>query len=418
MRNIYALLDIGSATIKLVVAEVLDTNVNVLYADKTASHGISKGYVANEEIASEDVKKIVAKANDYLGTTIGSVALIIPTIGSRIYQSDSSISLSDSGSKITSNDIRRILDLSARFKKEADEELVSVIPICFHHDQGSNNKVPLDIKSRNLAVDSLVVTSPKKLLYPFLRVVENAGLDILDVSISAYACALEAFDEAYMNEGSILVDVGFKTSTISFYKDGYLKYLSVVPYGGNDFTRNIYQNFQISPEQGETYKIKYGSVFDRHSKDDIVHTVVYDDEKKDYSLADLHLLDREIAKAIFTKIKEKVELIDQGNNYEIILVGGGSELKLIPEVASQVLNAPVRLYRPETIGVRDMAYVSCLGMIYFMINKAKYQGGYEPSLVLDEITNTMSVRLKGLTRNNPAPQKGVNKILENLFNDE
>ncbi len=418
MRNIYALLDIGSATIKLVVAEIMDTSINILYADKVASHGVTKGYVSNEELATQDVNKIIAGANDYLNTTIESVALIVPTIGSRIYQSDSSISLSDSGSKISGHDINRILNLSARFKKEPDEELLSVIPIRFHHDKGTNSKIPIDIKSRNLAVDSLVVTSPKKLLYPFLRVVEGAGLNILDVSISAYACALETFDSAYMEEGAILIDMGFKTSTISFYKNGHMKYLSVVPYGGNDFTRNIYQNFQISPEQGETYKIKYGSVFDRHSQDDVVHTIVYDKEKKDYTLEDLHALDKEVAKKIFEKIKEKVDLIDRGNNYEIILVGGGSELRLIPEVASEILNSPVRVYRPETIGVRDTAYVSCLGMIYFMINKSKYAGYYKPSMEMADISNTMAIRLKGLTRTNPMPQRAVNKILDNLFNDE
>ena len=52
--------------------------------------------------------------------------------------------------------------------------------------------------------------------------------------------------------------MGYKTSTISFYKDGYLKYLTV-SVGGYNLTRAIAQHLQISMNQAETYKVKYGS---------------------------------------------------------------------------------------------------------------------------------------------------------------
>ena len=40
MKNIYAVLDIGSATVKLLVGEVVSANINVLFAKKITSHGI------------------------------------------------------------------------------------------------------------------------------------------------------------------------------------------------------------------------------------------------------------------------------------------------------------------------------------------------------------------------------------------
>ena len=45
MNEIYAVLDIGSATIELLVGEVVNSNLHVLFAKKVPSHGVKKGIV-------------------------------------------------------------------------------------------------------------------------------------------------------------------------------------------------------------------------------------------------------------------------------------------------------------------------------------------------------------------------------------
>ncbi len=72
-------------------------------------------------------------------------------------------------------------------------------------------------------------------------------------------------------------------------------------------------------------------------------------------------------------------------------------MKLLDKVAGRVLEGPV-VYRPDIIGIRDMAFVSSVGMIFYMSDRAKYLGPYETSVVLPDISNTMAVRFKGLTK--------------------
>ena len=74
--------------------------------------------------------------------------------------------------------------------------------------------------------------------------VEKAGLEVMDICINAFACAKEAFDVVYLQEGALIIDVGYKTSTISFYKDGYLKYLTVCSVGGYNLLDQIAQHLQ------------------------------------------------------------------------------------------------------------------------------------------------------------------------------
>lgn len=419
MKDIYAVLDIGSATLKFVVAEICNINVNVLFVKTIPSHGVKKGIIEDDRILTRDIKKIIEEAETFLETKITSVALTIPTIKAKLYQSDSSISLSKTGERITGDDIVRALRLSARFKRSKDEEVLSIIPVRYHSDKGATVEAPIGEVSRNLIVDSLVITTSKELLYPYISAVEKCGIDVLDITINAFACAKEAFDAVYLKEGAILIDMGYKTSTISFYKDGYLQYLTVCQVGGYDFTKNIAQSMQISMNQAETYKIKYGSLDVNQGQNDIIHTTIIDGQKQDYTQFDLAELLKETAYEVMNKIKEKVAVIENSNKYETLIVGGGGELEMLDTVASEVLECPVRIYRPETIGARDMSLVSATGMMYYLMERKQFVGDYKPSLVLPDITNTMSIRFKGLTKSNPKSQNGkVSKILDSIFNEE
>ena len=302
MKDIYAVLDIGSATLKFLVAEVNNINVNVLFVKTIPSHGVKKGIIEDDRILIRDIRKLIDEAEAFLESKITSVALTIPTIKAKLYQSDSSISLSDAGSKVSTDDIVRVLRLSSKFKRSKDEEVVSIIPVRYHSDKGATVEAPLGELSRNLIVDSLVITTSKELLYPYISVVEKCGVEVLDITINAFACAKEAFDAVYLQEGALLIDMGYKTSTVSFYKDGYLQYLTVCQVGGYDFTRKIAQNMQISMNQAEAYKIKYGSLDVTQGQNDIIHTTFVDEQKRDYTQQDLADLLNETAYEVMNKI--------------------------------------------------------------------------------------------------------------------
>ncbi|WP_286669618.1 cell division protein FtsA [Thomasclavelia cocleata] len=419
MKNIYAVLDIGSATLKFLVAEISNINVNVLFVKTIPSHGVKKGIIEDDRILTRDIRKVIDEAEAFLETKITSVALTIPTIKAKLYQSDSSVSLSETGSKITSDDIVRVLRLSSKFKRSKDEEVVSIIPVRYHSDKGATIEAPIGEVSRNLIVDSLVITTSKELLYPYISVVEKCDIEVLDITINAFACAKEAFDAVYLQEGAVLIDMGYKTSTVSFYKDGYLQYLTVCQVGGYDFTRNIAQNMQISMNQAEAYKIKYGSLDVTKGQNDIIHTTVVEGQKRDYTQQDLADLLNETAYEVMNKIKEKIDVIDNGGKYETLIVGGGGELERLDTIASEVLECPVRIYRPETIGARDMSLVASIGMIYYLLERKQIVGEYTPSLVLPDITSTMSIRFKGLTKSTPKNQSGkVSKLLDTFFSED
>ncbi len=420
MKEIYATLDIGSTTLKLVVAEVISANVNILFSSKVTSHGVRKGVITDAEALVEDIKKVVREADEELNTTITSVGLVLPSINARIYQGDGITKVNNANDKITIDDVIRALKLSTRFQRNRDEEIVCTIPIHYALDTKSTDKLPLGMRSASLKVDSMIVTSKKKFFYGYLEAVEKAGLELLDVTIDAYASALEAFDEAYLKEGAILIDIGCYSSTVSFYEDGYLKYIAQANTGGYDLTKAISEKWWISMDKAERYKIKYGTCEKNVGDDDVIHTNKVDNEVVNYTQQDLSDVLREAVEGMMEEIKTKIDVINDGRSYETVIVGGGGELPSLDVIASSVLNAPVRCYRPETIGVRDMSYVPALGLLYYLNDRKEFLGN-NVSLTLPDISSTMNIRLKGFTKakdESKTPKRKLKRVLENFFSDD
>ncbi len=422
MKDIYATLDIGSATIKLLVGETVSANINILFSKKIISHGIVKGRVEDMNALVEDIKSLIDEANDVLETSITSVALCIPSVHARIYQSDGITKVNSPNDKITSDDVIRALKLSTRFEMNSDEEVVSVIPIDYHLDTKIINKSPVGMKSASLKVDTLIITTKRDYFYNYVIAVEKAGVEVLDVTINSFACAKEAFDEVYLQEGAILIDIGFRSSTVAFFEEGYLKYLAQAPVGGYDLTRKIASSWKIVMDKAEVYKVKYGTCDLSVGDEDVIHTTKLKDKEMRYTQKNLASELEKGVREIMEVIKTKIDVINDGRNYETIIVGGGGELPMMDKIASEVLGSVVRSYRPETIGARDMSFVSCLGMMYYLNDRNLILGKLEPSVVLPDISNTMSVRFKGLTKTKVSEKKQssgkLSKFFENIFNEE
>lgn len=62
-----------------------------------------------------------------------------------------------------------------------------MIPTMFQLDTKSMRELPLGQKSASLKAESLIITTKKKLLYGYISAVEKAGVEILDITINAYA---------------------------------------------------------------------------------------------------------------------------------------------------------------------------------------------------------------------------------------
>ena len=73
MKQVYTSIDIGSDTVKVVVAELFNSKINLLAASSIKSNGIKKGLITDAEQASESRKKAITSGEEMRGIKIKKV---------------------------------------------------------------------------------------------------------------------------------------------------------------------------------------------------------------------------------------------------------------------------------------------------------------------------------------------------------
>ena len=217
-----------------------------------------------------------------------------------------------------------------------------------------------------------------------------------------------------------MIDIGYKTTGISFFEDGYLKFLTNVPMGGHHLTKKVATAWEIPMAKAETYKVKYGTCNTLLSDEDVIHVTYKAKDVINRTQKDLAILLSEGVEELMKTVRDQIVMINNGRRYEVVIVGGGGELENIEDVASRILETPVRTYRPETIGARYMAYTANLGLIYYLSDRSKIFGKQAPSMTLPDVSHTMSARFKGLTKTSSLNKhdKKISKVLDALFSEE
>ena len=78
VRRILSSIDLGTNSIKLIVAEIINDKINILCAISEISKGLKDGLITNDEDVIYSIKKILKKGEDILGLKIKKVVTCVP----------------------------------------------------------------------------------------------------------------------------------------------------------------------------------------------------------------------------------------------------------------------------------------------------------------------------------------------------
>ena len=88
----------------------------------------------------------------------------------------------------------------------------------------------------------------------------TAGVEIADDSIAPLEAAKVLLTDNERRQGCVLVDFGADTTTVSIYKGGCLRFLTVIPLGGQNITRDLC-SLQLDEQEAERIKRDFGVQF-------------------------------------------------------------------------------------------------------------------------------------------------------------
>ena len=157
-RKIYTSIDIGSDTIKFIVAELIKDKLHVLTSNCVKSKGIRKGLIFDPNLATNAIKDGIRDMKEDLGVNINKAIVNIPSNDIKFMLVTGSVTINDENNIISSEDINRVIKESVYAKIEEGYELMTVIPLEYAIDSEKTKELPIGKEGKKLDVKGIMIS--------------------------------------------------------------------------------------------------------------------------------------------------------------------------------------------------------------------------------------------------------------------
>jgi cell division protein FtsA len=373
--NIVVGLDVGTTKVCAVVGELDGSDrLSILGSALVPSQGIRRGVVADIPAAVSAIEDCVRQAEQNSGVHIEAVSVGITGEHVTSMNARGVVAVHDPHQEIGAEDVERVLENAKAIVLPPDREILHNIPRGFIVDGLDGVAHPEGMSGTRLEAETHIVTGTRTFLDNILKCVYKAGIQLESggVVLGPLAAAEAVLLPAERELGAALVDIGGGTTDIAVFTNGAIAYTGVVPVGGEHVTRDIAVGLRVSLEEAERLKVDWGTgLADLLEEDELVSiTPLGEAETTEIPRS----IVAEIIEARMVELFEKVKdhLRKSGYLSQVpagaVVTGGGSLLHGTDQVASDVLETPVRLAAPsEESGITEIVnhprYTTAVGLV-------------------------------------------------------
>ena len=359
-NNLIVGLDIGTTKICAIAVEGDDIEaLNVVGVGTAKSEGLRKGVVVNIEKTVKAIKKAVEECELMCGTQIRSVYAGIAGHHIRGQNSRGMVTVYHNRI-VTDEDIRRVID-AAQVLIPNDREVLHILPQEFIVDDQDGVQNPLGMAAARLEVNVHIVTGSVTSAQNIIKCCNQSGLDVEDIVLEPLSSSQAVLSPDEQEVGVVLVDIGGGTTDVTIYSEGSIVHTAVLALGGNHLTHDIAIGLGAPLHEAEEIKHNFGVAMNSMVKEDEMIEVPSVGGRNNRTMKK-----RVLASIIEDRFREIFELIAheiEKTHFHtlmasgVVITGGTCIMPGADQLASQVLNLPVRVGFPENIsGLREMIY--------------------------------------------------------------
>ncbi|HEM3665392.1 TPA: cell division protein FtsA [Streptococcus suis] len=366
-------LDIGTSSVKVLVAEYTDNEMNVIGVSSVKSAGVKDGIIVNIDVAAGAIKKALEQAEEKSGIRIDRVNVGLPANLLQIEPTQGMIPVTTDSQEITDSDVENVVKSALTKSMTPEREVISFIPEEFVVDGFQGIKDPRGMMGIRLEMRGMLYTGPRTILHNLRKTVERAGVQVENIVISPLALTRSVLNEGEREFGATVIDLGGGQTTVAVMRNQELQYTNIYQEGGDYITKDISKVLTTSQSIAENLKFNYGIAYPQDASDKEKFTVEVIGESTPVEVTERYLSEVISARLrqIFDRVRQDLErsrALDLPGG--VVLVGGGAILPGIAELAQEVLGANTKLFVPNQIGIRNPAFASVISFV-------EYVGGLE-----------------------------------------
>ena len=376
----YTAIDIGNAKVCTTIATVgPEGELKVVGTGVVPSQGLHKGRVENTAEAHEAIKASLEQAQRYLGR--GVTWAYVGITGNHISCINTSgiVNKANEEEPLSAQEVERLIS-SSHPDVMPGKEVLHLIPISYVVDGLTDVRNPVGLHAGQVQVDSHVVLGEISVTKNIIKAVERCNIKVHSLVLQPLAAGEAVLTQAERELGAVLVDIGAGTTDIAVFRGGNPWYISVIPVGGHQLTRDLSAALGVPYHQAEEIKLRWGHALPEAVPitDEVILPGFQGGPQRVIQRRSMcqPIYDRltEVFKLVLQKIRHAgLRRIPPGG---LVITGGMAELPGIAELANKATLAPARIAQPSGIlglpsELRKPPFSTSVGLLLWGI---KHQG--------------------------------------------
>lgn len=393
-------LDIGTSSIKVLVAEHVNNELNVIGVSNTKSAGVKDGIIVDIEAAASAIKSAISQAEEKAGISIKLVNVGLPANLLQIEATQGMIPVTSETKEITDADVENVVRSALTKSMTPDREVITFIPEEFIVDGFQGIRDPRGMMGIRLEMRGLLYTGPRTILHNLRKTVERAGVQVENIIISPLAMTKSVLNEGEREFGATVIDMGGGQTTAASVRNQELQFTNIYQEGGEYVTKDISKVLKTSKKLAESLKFNYGEAYVPAASNESFQVEVIGEVEP------VEVTERYLAEIISARVKHIFEQIKQDLERRhllelpggIVIIGGGAILPGVVELAQEVFGVPVKLYVPNQIGIRNPAFAHVISLSEYAGNLSEVDVLAQAAVHGDELLRHQPVEFSRSTQ--------------------
>ena len=337
-------LDIGTSSIKVLVAEFIDGSMNVIGARNVKSSGVKDGIIVDIDAAAKSIKTAIEQAEEKADIVIEQVNVGLPANLLQIEPTQGMIPVSSESKEIKDEDVESVVRSALTKSITPEREVISLVPEEFIVDGFQGIHDPRGMMGIRLEMRGLIYTGPTTILHNIRKTGEREF-------------------------GATVIDMGGGQTTVATMRAQELQFTNIYPEGGEYITKDISKVLKTSMQIAEALKFNFGNAdIEEASETETVQVEVVGENSP------VEITEKYLAEIISARVKHILDRVKQdltrGRLLDlpggIVLVGGTAIMPGVVEVAQEIFETNVKLYIPNQVGIRNPMFANVISLVEYV----------------------------------------------------
>lgn len=416
-------LDIGTTKIAAIAGRKNEFGkLEVLGFGRANSNGVQHGMVLNIDQTIRAIQMALESCYEF-NPDLDIKEVYVGIAGQHIksMQTRGDIVRQNNENEISQFEIDQLIANQYKTYIPAGDQIIDVIPQEFTVDNFQNITNPIGYSGVKVGANFHIITGDRNAIRNINRSVEKSNLHVKDLVLQPLASAAAVMSEQDLEAGVAIIDIGGGTTDLAVFYEGVLKHTAVIPFGGENITRDIKEGLGVLKTQAEQMKVQFGSALAEQAKANAYITIpgLRGMSPKEISVKML----AEIIQARMSEILDfvtyqlrQVGIENKMLNGGIILTGGGSQLKHLIQLTEYVTGLDARIGLPNehlAAGhIQELTqpmYATCTGLILKGYNVYENTNGKKEFRADAEKRSGREWPQQSSVQSGASPQEGIEK---------